>query len=119
MRLAQPLGYDGREEFVYVQGKPQTTRAQGHHSAGSSESDLDIDIWIPQSSFFLLFDISRVPIREKFMKDKEGKDVTKDIGFAYQLAEETGLVMMPGCCYFGDKTEGRDRYIRIAFCKER
>lgn len=83
------------------------------------DSDLDIDIWVPQSSFFLLFDISRVPIQEKFMRDREGKEVTKDIGFAYQLAEETGVVMMPGCCYFGDQTEGRDRYIRVAFCKEK
>ena len=84
-----------------------------------TESNLDIDVWIPQSSYFLLVDISRVPIKEKFMKGSGGKVVTKDIGFSYQLAHEAGVVMMPGSCYFGDHAKGRDRYVRIAFCKEK
>ena len=82
-----------------------------------ADSNLDIDVWIPQSTYFLMFDVSRVKIKEEFKKDKEGKERSQDIAFAYQLASEAGVVMMPGSCYFGDFTKGRDRYIRIAFCK--
>lgn len=45
----------------------------------------DIDIWIPKGGYFILADISRVPIQEKYLVDEQGNKRTKDYAFAYQL----------------------------------
>jgi hypothetical protein len=50
------------------------------------ESDLDIDVWIPQSGYFLLIDISRVKLQEKYFKDGEGKPLTRDEAFVSWMA---------------------------------
>lgn len=50
------------------------------------DSPFDIDLWIPKGGYFVLVDISRVEVMEKYMTDEEGNKRTKDYAFAYQLA---------------------------------
>ena len=49
-------------------------------------SKFDFDIWIPKGGYFVLADISRIKIQDKYMQDENGNKRTKDWGFCYQLA---------------------------------
>lgn len=49
-------------------------------------SSFDFDLWIPKGGYFILADISRVNVMEKYMIDEHGHPRTKDYAFAYQLA---------------------------------
>ena len=49
-------------------------------------SKFDMDLWIPKGGYFVLADISRVKVDEKYMQDEDGNARTKDWGFCFQLA---------------------------------
>ncbi len=59
------------------------------------ECPLDIDIWIPKGGYFVLADISRVEVKEKYMVDDDGNKRTKDYAFAYHFAHENKVVCIP------------------------
>lgn len=82
-------------------------------------SSLDIDLWIPKGGYFVLADISRVNVMEKYMVDEEGNKRTKDYAFAYQLANENKVVCIPISPFYGasDSHLG-EKYVRFAFCKD-
>lgn len=46
----------------------------------------DFDLWVPKGGYFVLADISRVPVKEKYLTDSQGKTRSRDYAFAYQLA---------------------------------
>lgn len=46
----------------------------------------DFDLWVPKGGYFVLADISRVEIMEKYLKDEDGNLRTKDYAFCIQLA---------------------------------
>lgn len=79
----------------------------------------DIDIWIPKGGYFILADISRVPIQEKYLYDEEGNKRTKDYAFAYQLTMENKVVCIPVSPFYDVKDASLgEKYVRFAFCKE-
>lgn len=49
-------------------------------------SSFDFDVWVPKGSHFVLADISRIQVKEKYTVDSDGNKRTKDYAFAYQLA---------------------------------
>ena len=51
-------------------------------------SKFDFDLWIPKGGYFILADISRIKVEEKYMKDEDGNPRTRDYAFCYQLAHE-------------------------------
>lgn len=52
-----------------------------------AKCDFNISMWVPQSGFFLLLDISRMKVKEeRYLTDYEQKPVTKDCSIAIQLA---------------------------------
>ncbi len=51
-------------------------------------SKFDFDLWIPKGGYFILADISRIKVSEKYMKDEDGNPRTRDYAFCYQLAHE-------------------------------
>jgi hypothetical protein len=46
----------------------------------------DFDLWIPKGGNFVLADISRIEVMEKYKKDENGNVRTKDYAFCTQLA---------------------------------
>ena len=62
----------------------------------------DMDFWVPKGGYFIMADISRVEVDEKYFKDEQGNPRTKDWAFAYQLAHENKVVCIP-CSPFYDK----------------
>ncbi len=81
-------------------------------------SSFDFDLWVPKGSHFVLADISRIEVKEKFKVDENGNKRSKDYAFAFQLARENGVICIP-CSPFYDISnlaEG-ERYVRFAFCK--
>lgn len=81
-------------------------------------SKFDFDLWIPKGGYFILADISRIKVAEKYMKDEDGNPRTRDYAFCYQLAHEEGVVGIP-CTPFYSKEDTNlgETYIRFAFCK--
>lgn len=79
----------------------------------------DFDLWIPKGGYFVMADISRVKVNEKYFKDDQGNDRTKDYAFAIQLAYENGVVVIP-CSPFYDVKDKHlgEKYVRFAFCKD-
>ena len=45
----------------------------------------DFNLWIPKGGYFVLADISKVEVLEKYLADENGHKRTKDWAFAYQL----------------------------------
>lgn len=76
-------------------------------------------MWIPKGGYFILCDISKVDVMEKYLIDEQGNRRTKDYAFAYQLAYEHKVVCIP-CSPFYDKINEDlgSKYVRFAFCKD-
>lgn len=83
------------------------------------QSSLDINLWIPKGGYFVLADISRVPILEKYLTDEHGNKRSRDLAFAYQLAYENRVVCIPMSPFYGpEDSKLGERYVRFAFCKD-
>ena len=67
-------------------------------------SKFDFNIWIPKGGYFVMADISKTEIKEKYMRDEEGNPRTKDYAFCIQLAYEEGVVAIP-CSPFYSKED--------------
>lgn len=83
-----------------------------------AESQYDIDLWIPKGGYFILADISRCKVDEKYLTDEHGQKRTHDQAFAYQLCSEQRVVCIPMTSFYEEDEPMRDRYVRFAFCKE-
>ena len=46
----------------------------------------ELDFWVPKGGYFIMADISKVEVKEQYLRDEEGNPRTKDYAFAYQLA---------------------------------
>jgi kynurenine--oxoglutarate transaminase/cysteine-S-conjugate beta-lyase/glutamine--phenylpyruvate transaminase/kynurenine aminotransferase len=49
-------------------------------------TSFDFDLWVPKGGYFVVADISRIPVKEKYLTDSQGKARSRDYAFAYQLA---------------------------------
>jgi aspartate/methionine/tyrosine aminotransferase len=82
------------------------------------KSPFDFDLWIPKGGYFVLADISKVPVMEKYMVDEQGNKRTKDYAFAYQLVHENKVVCIPISPFYDQKDSYLgEKYVRFAFCK--
>jgi hypothetical protein len=52
------------------------------------QSKFDFDLWIPKGGYFIMADITRVKVDEKYLVDEQGNKRTKDYAFCTQLAYE-------------------------------
>ena len=52
------------------------------------QSKFDFDLWIPKGGYFIMADITRVKVDEKYLVDEHGNKRTKDYAFCTQLAYE-------------------------------
>lgn len=66
-------------------------------------SKFDIDFWVPQGSNFIIADISRCDVNEKYLIDEHGNKRTKDYAFSLQLLYEEGVSVIP-CSPFYDES---------------
>lgn len=83
------------------------------------ESPFDIGLWIPKGGIFILVDISKVEVMEKYGYDEEGRKRTKDYAFAFQLAKENGIACIPMSPFYSQKDlHLGEKYIRLAYCKD-
>lgn len=79
----------------------------------------DFDLWIPKGGYFIMCDISKVEVMEKYYTDEQGNRRTKDYAFAYQLAYENRVVCIPCSTFYGQENQHLGaRYVRFAFCKD-
>ena len=83
------------------------------------KSKFDFDIWIPKGGYFIIADISRINVDEKYMVDENGNKRTKDYAFCVKLAHEEKVVAIP-CSPFYDQKDAAlgAKYVRFAFCKD-
>ena len=83
------------------------------------KSKYDFNLWIPKGGYFIMADISKCEIQEKYLKDEEGNERTRDYAFSVQLAYEDGVVAIP-CSPFYSLEEKKigEKYVRFAFCKD-
>ena len=83
------------------------------------ESKFDFDLWIPKGGYFIIADITRCNISEKYLKDEQGQPRSKDYAFCIQLAQENGVVGIP-CSPFYSQADLHlgERYVRFAYCKD-
>ena len=81
------------------------------------ESNLDLDIWIPQAGYFFTTDASRLEILEKYRKSPEGELMARDYSLGHQIAYEKGVITIP-CSDFYDQETKIDNYVRFAYCKD-
>lgn len=82
-------------------------------------SKFDIDFWIPKGGSFILVDISRVKVDEKYMTDEHGNQRTKDWAFCHKLANEEKVVAIPCSPFYSEEDAYLGaNYVRFAFCKE-
>jgi aspartate/methionine/tyrosine aminotransferase len=101
--VAKSLQVISRPEDTYM--KDYATKLTKHRDILLEElinCKYDFDLWIPKGGYFVLADISRVNVMEKYMKDDEGNPRTKDYAFCIQLAYENGVVAIP-CSPFYSK----------------
>jgi hypothetical protein len=49
-------------------------------------SSFDFDLWVPSGGNFIIADISRVDIKEKYTIDENGCKILEDLAFSRQLA---------------------------------
>ena len=81
------------------------------------KSKYDIDLWVPQGGYFILGDISKVVVMEKYMQDKEGKPLTEDWAFAFQTAYEDHVTCIPCTPFYApEHAELGKNFVRFAFC---
>lgn len=61
-----------------------------------------MNIWIPDGGFFLLADISRVNVDEKYYTNPNtGEKLSKDFAACIWLAKERGVVAIPCSVFYG------------------
>ena len=83
------------------------------------KSSFNFELWIPKGGYFVIVDISKVEVMEKYLYDEDGKKRSKDYAFAYQLANENKVVCIPCTPFYGsDHAHLGQKYVRFAFCKE-
>jgi aspartate/methionine/tyrosine aminotransferase len=83
-------------------------------------SRFDLRMWIPKGGYFIMTDISKIPVQEKYMIDEKTQEKrTKDMAFCIQMARELGVVAIP-CSSFYDLEDIKlgENMVRFAFCKE-
>ena len=82
-------------------------------------SKYQFDLWVPKGGYFVICDISKVEVMEKYYTDDNGNRRTKDYAFAYQLANEHRVVCIPCSPFYGKESESLGaQYVRFAFCKD-
>ena len=82
------------------------------------ESSFDLNLWVPQSGYFIITDASQVAVREKYLTDATtGLALPKDFALAHQIAYENGVISIPCSDFFGQSNKN-DSYVRFAFCKD-
>ena len=78
-----------------------------------------MDIWVPKGSNFVIVDISRCEVKEKYLTDEKGNKRAKDYAFSLQLLYEEGVSVIPCSPFYDpDNTVDREKYIRVTFCKD-
>ena len=83
------------------------------------KSPFEFELWIPKGGYFVLADISKVEVMEKYLYDENGKKRSKDYALAYQLANENKVVCIPCSPFYDtDNIHLGEKYVRFAFCKE-
>ncbi len=118
--IAKSLQVISRPEDTYIKDYAQKlTKNRNLLLDELIASKFDFDLWIPKGGYFILADISRVQVQEKYLTDEQGNKRTKDYAFCVQLAYEEGVVAIP-CSPFYSKEDSHlgERYIRFAFCKD-
>lgn len=51
-----------------------------------ARSSFDFDLWVPSGGQYIVVDISRVRLKEKYIMDEKGKKFGRDVAFSRQLA---------------------------------
>ena len=64
-------------------------------------SKFDFDLWIPEGGHFIVVDISRIEVMPKYLYDENGIKRSKDYAFAYQLAHENRVAIIPCSPFYG------------------
>jgi aspartate/methionine/tyrosine aminotransferase len=68
-------------------------------------SRFDLKIWIPKGGYFIMTDISKLTVDEKYFIDEKNKERrTKDMAFCIMMARELGVVAIP-CSSFYDAAD--------------
>lgn len=82
-------------------------------------SKFDLDLWVPKGSNFVIVDISRCIVNEKYLKDENGNKRARDYAFALQLLYEEGVSIIPCSPFYDEENKAdREKYIRVTFCKD-
>ena len=81
-------------------------------------SKYDIDLWVPKGSNFVIVDISRCEVKEKYCVDENGKKRARDYAFTLQMLYEDGVSVIPCSPFYDENNQNRERYIRVTFCKD-
>ena len=103
--VAKSLDHISRPEDTYMQNYAEKlTKNRNILLDQLIASKFEFDLWIPKGGYFVMADISRVEVQEKYMKDEEGKPRTKDYAFCVQMAYEEGVVAIP-CSPFYSKED--------------
>lgn len=82
-------------------------------------SKFDLDFWIPKGSNFIIADISRCHVNEKYLTDEQGNKRTKDYAFSLQLLYEEGVSVIPCSPFYDENNPDKEKYIRLTFCKDK
>ena len=117
--IAKSLNIISRPEDTYMKDyADRLTRNRNILLEELLASKFDFDMWIPKGGYFVMADISKAEIQEKYMKDEQGNPRTKDYAFCIQMAYEEGVVAIP-CSPFYSKEDSYlgEKYVRFAFCK--
>ena len=66
------------------------------------ECKYDFDLWIPKGGYFIIADIQKIPVSEKYLYDEDGNKRSKDYALCIEMAYEKGVVAIP-CSPFYSK----------------
>lgn len=94
--ISRSLEQISRPEDTYM--KDYASKLQKNRNMLLDEllaSKFDFDLWIPKGGYFVIADISRVKVDEKYFTDDDGNPRTKDYAFSIKLAYEEGVVAVP------------------------
>jgi kynurenine--oxoglutarate transaminase/cysteine-S-conjugate beta-lyase/glutamine--phenylpyruvate transaminase/kynurenine aminotransferase len=64
-------------------------------------SRYNFHIWIPESGYFVLTDISKIDIEDKYLRDEQGISQLRDFAFCLKVVDEAKVVGIP-CSVFYD-----------------
>src|ERR1700676_4036340 len=70
-------------------------------------------VYKPRGAYYIMTDISRFTIPQKFLSAAESADVS----FARYLVEEIGIACVPGSSFYNDAQDGASQ-VRFTFCKK-